>query len=141
MNKKILFLTLMLFAGISASEAQEIFSKSFRRGTPVHITNNRDKGYAIKASNAGIAVASGTSSYTANELWYLVGNADNFTLYNYTAGEKMAVKLESYASGAAATMVSANDATPLTLTQQSDGSYTISPKGETGQSLNMFGGA
>ena len=139
--KKILFHALLIIAGISTANAQEIFSKSFRRGTPVHITNNRDKGYAIKASNAGIAVASGTSSYTANELWYLVGNADNFTLYNYTAGEKMAVKLESYASGAAATMVSANNATPLTLTQQSDGSYTISPKGETGQSLNMFGGA
>ena len=49
MNKKILFLTLMLFAGISASEAQEFFSTTFKKGTPVHISNNRDKAFAIKA--------------------------------------------------------------------------------------------
>ena len=67
--------------------AQEIFfSGSFKDGTPVHISNSRDKGFAIKAGLDNEAVNSGKAAYTADELWYFVGTADGFTLHNHAAG-------------------------------------------------------
>ena len=141
MNKKILFLTLMLFAGISASEAQEFFSTTFKKGTPVHISNNRDRAFSTKAGKPGKEVKSGTSAYTADEIWYLVGDADGFKMYNHALGKKYALKLEGNTSGAAAMMTDEKEATILTITQQSDGSYAISPKGAPEMSFNMFGGA
>ena len=141
MNKKILFLTLMLFAGISASEAQEFFSTTFKKGTPVHISNNRDRAFSTKAGKPGKEVKSGTSAYTADEIWYLVGDADGFKMYNHALGKKYALKLESNESGAAAIMASEKEATQLTITAQKDGSYAISPKSAPEMSFNMFGGA
>ena len=145
-TRRIHLLITLLFAGISAATANTqanngIFSKSFAKGTPVQITNNRDKGYAIRLSDDGITVTSGSTSYSEQEIWYLVGNAESFTLYSHKAGKRVALKLESNDSGAAAKMGKTSDATPLTLTPQEDGSYTISPKENPAQSFNMFGGA
>ena len=92
MKRNILLYALLFFAGISTAIAQEnIFSESFKKGIPVHITNNRDKGYAIKtrgpqegypmiAIDPGVplesgsyiistAIASGKSNYKENEIW------------------------------------------------------------------------
>ena len=66
MNKKILFYALLLFVGISTTNAQEFFSKAFKNGTPVHISNNRDKAFAIKAGEAGKDAKSGTAAYTTD---------------------------------------------------------------------------
>ena len=139
--KKVLFYALLFIAGISTANAQEIFSQTFKSGTPVHISNNRDKAFAIKAGNACEDVKSGTAAYTAEEIWYLVGDADGFRMYNHAMGKKYALKLENNESGAAAIMASEKEATLLTIAAQEDGSYAISPKGATEQSFNMFGGA
>lgn len=139
--KKVLLYALLFIAGISTTHAQEIFSKAFGKGTPVHITNNRDKAFALKAGDAGNDVKSGQAAYTADEIWYLVGNADGFRLYNHALGKRYALKLEGNESGAAAIMTREKEATLLTITPQEDGSYAISPKDVTGQSFNMFGGA
>ena len=137
-----LLTALLLVVALSSAHAQEgIFSESFKKGIPVHITNNRDKGYAIKAGEAGKDAKSGPASYTADEIWYLVGNADGFKMYNHALGKKHALKLESNESGAAAIMASEKEATPLTITAQKDGSYAISPKSAPEMSFNMFGGA
>lgn len=118
-----------------------IFSSSFAKGTPVHISNSRDKGFAIKAGQTDEAVKSGKAAYTTDEIWYLVGTADGFTLHNHAVGKKYAVKLGGNESGAVATMVPASEGTLLALTAQSDGSYTISPAENINVSFNMFGGA
>jgi sialidase-1 len=137
----------MIVAGIQSIHSQEpdIFSDSYSKGTPVHISNNRDKGYAIKFSNAGSpegkAIGSTTAAYTADEIWYLVGNAEGFRMYSHTAGHKYALKLQNNGSGAEATMAKENEATTLTLTAQENGSYAISPKENPAMSFNMFGGA
>ncbi|MBR5477595.1 MAG: exo-alpha-sialidase [Bacteroidaceae bacterium] len=141
MKRNILFYALLFIAGISTANAQEFFSQVFKNGTPVHITNNRDKAFAIKAGEAGKDAKSGMAAYTADEIWYLVGNADGFRMYNHALGKKHALKLEGNESGAAAVMASEKEATVLTITAQEDGSYAISPKNATGQSFNMFGGA
>ncbi len=139
--KKVLFYALLVIAGISTANAQEIFSKSLKNGIPVHITNNRDKAFAMKAGEAGYDAKSGMAAYTADEIWYLVGNADGFRMYNHALGKKHALKLVGNESGAAATMASEKEATLLTITAQEDGSYAISPKEAPEQSFNMFGGA
>lgn len=146
MNRRVLLFLLSLAAGISAAVAStttenDIFSKSFSKGTPVQITNNRDKGFAIKVSNDGTTVTSGSTAYGEDEIWYLVGDASSFRMYSYKAGKKLALKLESSDSGAAATMAKASDGTPLALTAQEDGSYAIGAAGNPAQSFNMFGGA
>ncbi|MBQ2127269.1 MAG: hypothetical protein II198_06370 [Bacteroidaceae bacterium] len=128
MKRNILIYALLLIAGISTTNAQDFFSQTFKNGTPVHISNNRDKAFAIKAGEPGKDAKSGKSAYTTDEIWYLVGNADCFRLYNHALGKKYALKLESNESGAAAIMASEKEATPLTLTAQEDGSYAISPK-------------
>ena len=102
MNKKILFYTLFLLVGISTTNAQEFFSEAFKNGIPVHITNNRDKAYTIKAGEVGKDAKSGMAAYTADEIWYLVGNADGFRMYNHSMGKKYALKVEGNESGAAA---------------------------------------
>lgn len=128
-------------AGVTGTFAQEnIFSASFKKGTPVLITNNRDKGYAIRTSAEDAAVTSGSTSFSAEEIWYLVGNSDAFKLYNHATGKKRALKLESSASGAAASMTSEKEATLLTLVPNENGGYAITPKENRGESFNMFGG-
>lgn len=135
--------TTYVFAG--NRNLEKIFSESFKKGIPVQITNYRDKGFAIRFnSNGNITeepVGSGMASYTTEEFWYLVGNADAFKLYSHSAGKKHALKLENTEEGAVATMASEKDATWLTVTAQENGGYAISPKGNSDVSLNMFGGA
>ncbi len=149
-NRLLLLLTVIMFGITTNAQEQQngiesIFSESFRNGTPVQITNNRDKGFSIKFINAkdvaDSPIGSGTASYTTEDIWYMVGNAEAFKLYNHTSGKKYALKLEGTESGAAATMAKAEEATLLTLTAKEDGSYTISPKVNPSMSFNMFGGA
>ena len=149
-NRLLLLLTVIMFGITTNAQEQQngiesIFSESFRNGTPVQITNNRDKGFSIKFINAkdvaDSPIGSGTASYTTEDIWYMVGNAEAFKLYNHTSGKKYALKLEGTESEAAATMAKAEEATLLTLTAKEDGSYTISPKVNPSMSFNMFGGA
>ena len=147
---KISSLLLVILLSIAANawgmqeSIENIFSSSFKKGTPIHITNSRDKGFSIKINNTkspiGKPVGSGPASYTTEDIWYFVGNADGFKMYNYECGKKYAVKLNGTANEAQATMVKAEDATTLILTKQADNSYTISPKENPSMSFNMFGG-
>ena len=151
MKKIKIFLALLVIMSITINafgqqeNIETIFSKSLKNGTPVQITNNRDKGYSIKFNSAkvptGMPVQSGSASYTTEDIWYLVGNAEGFKMYNYNAGKKYALKLDGTANEAAATMGKAEEATTLVLTKQQDNSYAISPKENPAMSFNMFGGA
>lgn len=140
----------MLLGAISnvwgqTESADAFFSSSFKKGTPVQITNNRDKGFSIKFGNAedivGMPIKSGAASYTTEDIWYLVGNTDGFKMYNHNCGKKYALKLNGTGNEAQAVMSKAEEATTLILTKQEDNSYTISPKENPGMSFNMFGGA
>ena len=147
MNKvgiKFLLLTIAAYMQVSMATAQtlnDIFSASFAKGIPVHITNNRDKGFAIKTDINGNAVTSRNASYTTDEIWYLVGNASGFKLYNNNTGKKKALKLEGNESGSAAIMADEKEATLLAIAEQEKGGYAITPKENSAQSFNMFGGA
>ena len=150
MKKIRFFLALFVMMNITTNtfgqqETETIFSKTFKNGIPVQITNNRDKGYTIKFSNtkapAGISVQSGSASYTTEDIWYLVGDANGFKMYSHNTGKKYALKLDGTAHEAAATMGKAEEATTLVLTKQQDNSYAISPKENPAMSFNMFGGA
>ena len=141
-------ITLLCFstrAWAKQENIEKIFSESFKKGIPVQIANARDKGYTIKFDSDGQVngkpVRSGGASFTADDIWFLVGNADAFSLYSYTAGKKYAVKLESTNSGTAATMTTAEDATIFTLVKKDEDVYAISPKENVNVSFNMFGGA
>ena len=122
----------------------EIFSKSTNTAdlVPVRIYNNRNNSYVIKMNAAGSysgkAVNSGIGTYEENEIWYLVGTAESFKMYNKVAGTSLALKLAGTGSGSAATL--ATDGTELCLVQNDDNTYGICPTGNTGQSFNMHGG-
>lgn len=109
---------------------------------PVQVRSARNADYVIKVNGADNyadhAVNSGTCSYDANELWYLVGVADSFKMYSRVAGNSLALTLNGKTEGAAATLTT--DGTPLCLIAQVDGTYTLSPKGAAEQSFNMYGG-
>lgn len=121
-----------------------IFSSDLNNLVPVRVNNSNNKGYAIKMntadSYAGKAVNSGnTDSYDENEIWYLVGNASSFKMYNKVAGTALALKLDGTGENSAATL--ATNGTSLCLEAQADGSYGICPAANKQQSLNMHGGA
>ena len=127
-----------------AQSMEQFFSTSFRKGVPVHITNNRNKEYAIKLNGKAekeVAVNSGNATYEENEIWYLVGTVDEFKMYSHVAGKKLALKLNGTENGAEALMTDAGNATSLAMKQHDDGSFTISPKENDAVSFNMFGGA
>ena len=141
----VMLLSITTSAWGQQENAASVFSSSFKKGKPVQITNNRDRGFSIKFNKknniTGEAVKSGATSYTTEDIWYLIGNAENFKMYSHVAGSKYALKLEGTESGVAATMVPEKEATVLTLTKQEDNSYAISPKANPSVSFNMFGGA
>ena len=102
MKKIKIFLALFVMMSITTNafgqqETENIFSKTFKNGIPVQITNNRDKGYTIKFSNtkapAGISVQSGSASYTTEDIWYLVGDANGFKMYSHNTGKKLTTKI------------------------------------------------
>ncbi|MBR5847655.1 MAG: hypothetical protein IKY72_07685 [Bacteroidaceae bacterium] len=125
---------------ITASFTPTFFSANLENLVPVHIYSIRDKNYTIclneAADYAGHAVNSGTTDYTLNEVWYLVGTAESFKMYSYTAGMGLALTLAGTGSGSAATMTATG--TDLCLNMVENG-YTICPKGTPGQSFNMHG--
>ena len=137
----LLLVTTIFVAKGNNPEETNLFSEKFSKGIPVQITNNRDKGFALRVNNDGTTVGSGGASYKTNEIWYLVGNAAEFKLYNYSTGKNKALKLDGSQQGAAATMATAGEATILSLVEQADGSYAITPAGTPEESFNMFGGA
>lgn len=110
---------------------------------PVQVRSARNANYVIKVNTSSgdyldHSVNSGTCGYDANELWYLVGVEDSFKMYNHVAGTLLALTLNGADEGVAATLTS--EGTPLMLTSQADGTYTISPRNAVAQSLNMYGG-
>lgn len=139
---------LCLFFVLSCSAASAAIPEIFSATTapddlvPIHIYNNRDKGYTIKMETAdtynGKAINSGSCSYRDNEIWYLVGTAESFKMYSHTAGMSLSLTLTGDSRGAAATLTP--EGTILCLTSQDDGSYAISPVSNTAQSFNMYGG-
>lgn len=139
-----LFLLLNLTPHITATATPEIFSSTTAPGdlVPVWFCNNRDKSYTIKINAVdtlhGKTINSGSCGYGKNEIWYLVGTAESFKMYNCIAGTTLAVRLASDTQGAAATL--SPEGTELCLSLQNDGSFAISPKSNPTQSFNMYGG-
>ena len=135
--------TLEANRNLTAKLSPAFFSKSTKAEdlVPVQIYNYRDKGYTICLNNAndytGHAVNSGTTEYSLDEIWYLVGDAESFKMYSHTAGMDLALTLAGTGSGSAATMTATGTELSLIV---SGNTYNITPKGTPGQSFNMHGG-
>ena len=135
--------TLEANRNLTAKLTPAFFSKSTKAEdlVPVQIYNYRDKGYTICLNKADgytdHAVNSGTTEYSLDEIWYLVGDAESFKMYSHTAGMNLALTLAGTGSGSAATMTA--NGTELSLTI-SGNAYCITPKANKGQSFNMHGG-
>lgn len=125
-----------------ADEMKEMYFSSLVDLVPVQVCNNRNASYVVKMNAAdnydGMPVNSGTCSYMADELWYLVGTAESFKMYSRSVGMSLALTLDSNEEGAEVSL--SPNGTELCLTPQPDGSYTISPKGNKELSFNMYGG-
>ena len=102
----------------------------------------RDASYSagIKSASASAAGSTQVCDLTAaTELWYLVGDADAFKLYNKSVGSDYALKVSGTGDGAAASMAAASSATTWKLLTK-DGGYAIVPSNATGMSINAYGG-
>ena len=120
-------------------EAKSIFSTA-ENLVPVHIDSNRRNGYCIRMNSKENynTVNSGSATYEENEIWYLVGNAEEFKMYNKLTGMNLALKLAGNGQDSPASLDA--EGTALCLVAQEDGSYGICPVDAKGQSLNMHGG-
>ena len=111
---------------------------------PVRIRNVRNNTYTLRLnaseSYSGKAVNSGVAAYGENEIWYLVGTEESFKIYNRVSGTDLHIVLANTNQNAAASMNTTTDCSDFCLVAKDNG-YTISPKANTGQSLNMHGGA
>ena len=131
---------------ITANFSMAFFSASTAEKdlVPVRIRSARDKAYTLRLNTndnyTGKAVNSGVTAYGENELWYLVGTKESFKIYNRVAGTSLHIVLAGTGEGSAASMNNtANNADYCLVTK--DNGYAICPKGNTGQSFNMYGGA
>ena len=124
-------------AFFSASTAEEDL-------VPVRIRNARDKAYTLRLNDSdnynGKNVNSGTTAYGENEIWYVVGTEQSFKIYNRVAGTDLHIVLAGTTGGSAASMNTTTDNADFCLVAKDNG-YAICPKSNTGQSINMHGGA
>ena len=127
---------------LNAEKLEDYFSKDLNNLVAVRIFSNRDNSYVIKMNAADSysdkAVNSGGGAYAENEIWYLVGTAASFKMYNKVAGTTLALKLAGTGQSSAATL--AAEGTELCLVENGDGSFGICPVANKGQSFNMYGG-
>ena len=102
----------------------------------------RDASYSAGVKSASNNAAGSTQVCdltAATEIWYMVGKADAFKLYNKAVGSDYALKVNGTSDGSAATMAAASSATTWKLLTK-DGGYAIVPSNATGMSINAYGG-
>ena len=102
----------------------------------------RDASYSAGLKSASNNAAGSTQVCdltAATEVWYMVGNANGFKLYNKAVGSGYALKVSGTSDGSAATMAAAASATTWKLLTK-DGGYAIVPSNATGMSINAYGG-
>ena len=102
----------------------------------------RDASYSAGLKSASNNAAGSTQVCdltAATEVWYMVGNANGFKLYNKAVGSGYALKVSGTSDGSAATMAAATSATTWKLLTK-DGGYAIVPSNATGMSINAYGG-
>ncbi len=126
---------------IYAKFSLDIFSANYGEKL-LRIKMYRDNSYSAGVDGTGNGAAGTTQvcNLTAvSELWYLVGSADAFKLYNKATGSDYALKVSGTSDGSAATMAAAKSATTWQLIEK-DGGYAIVPSNATGMSINAYGG-
>jgi hypothetical protein len=125
----------------SIEENLDIFSEKYGE-KPYRLKMYRDQSYTAGLRGEGKG-ANGSTQVSdlsaASELWYAVGTADAFKLYNKAAGRKLALTVSEYAEGASAVMAPAESATIWKLIDK-HGGYAIVPVSAINLALNAFGG-
>ena len=125
----------------SIDENLDIFSEKYGE-KPYRLKMYRDQSYTAGLRGEGKG-ANGSTQVSdlsaASELWYAVGTADAFKLYNKAAGRKLALTVSEYAEGASAVMAPAESATIWKLIDK-HGGYAIVPVSAINLALNAFGG-
>ena len=126
---------------IYAKFTLDVFSANFGDKL-IRLKMFRDASYSAGLKSAANNAAGSTQvcDLTATtELWYLVGNADAFKLYNKAVGGDYALNVNGTSDGSAASMATAASATTWKLITK-DGGYAIVPSNATGMSINAYGG-
>lgn len=132
---------------LTAQFTLNIFSENYGDKW-VRLNNASNGSYwaGVAAGNDGAAGTTATLDYTLQQqLWCLVGTAESFTLYNYAAGEELALNVPisgtSHANGDAATLN--NDTESKWFVKENGATFALLPKSNNNTSLgiNMYGGA
>ena len=135
------FETLEQSLTVYAKFTLDAFSSSYG-GKAIRIKMYRDASYSagLKSTSNNAAGSTQVCDLTStSEIWYMVGNADAFKLYNKAIGDGYALKVSGTTDGSAATMASAASASTWKLLTK-DGGYAIVPSNATGMSINAYGG-
>ena len=126
---------------IYAKFALNIFASAFgEKGKMLRLKAQRKANYVMGAYTESGAANQKTVDYrNLSQLWYLVGNADGFKIYNKAIGDGKALNIANASDATPATMVAAESATVWKLIDK-NGSYAIVPSSGTNLSLNAYGG-
>lgn len=128
-------------SGEDYTKAPDVFSEKYGE-KPLRLRMYRDHSYTagLRGLGKGAHGSTQVSDLAAvSELWYAVGTADAFKLYNKATGRKLALAVNVYAEGESATMAPAQSATTWKLIDK-PGGYAIVPTKAVTLALNAFGG-
>ena len=142
MKKPILFL-LGLFMGVASVFAQGFPTISTDENTKWYLIQFMNGGNAITAENSGVQITTSAAMGSDAQLWKITGDETNgytftnkkgYTLYVNSAAKNQMVHANATASGVSQFFINA------TGNSNHSGGYEIHPKGNTGISMNLWGG-
>ena len=141
--KKFLFLLTCLCAGIFSAVAQSFPTISTDDDTRWYLIQFMNGGNALTAENSGEQITTAAALGSDAQLWKITGDETNgytftnkkgYTLYVNSAAKNQMVNAHTNASGVTQFFINA------TGNSTYSGGYEIQPKGNTGISMNLWGG-
>ncbi len=141
--KKILLLFSCLMAGIAGCLAQGFPTISTDDEVKWYLIQFMNGGNAITAENAEAQITTATATGSDAQLWKVTGDGTNgytltnkkgYTLYVNSAAKNQMVNAATSAKGVSKFFINA------TTNGTYSGGYEIQPKGNTGISMNLWGG-
>ena len=140
---KRLFLILALLLSGMHVHSQNFPEISTDENTKWYLIQFMNGGNALTAETAGAQITTATATGSDAQLWKITGDATNgytftnkkgYTLYVGSAAKNQMVKAAASATGVSQFFINA------TTNGTYSGGYEIQPKGDTGISMNLWGG-
>ena len=140
---KRLFLILSLFLSGMCVHSQNFPEISTEENAKWYLIQFMNGGNALTAESAGAQITTATATGSDAQLWKITGDATDgytltnkkgYTLYVNSAAKNQMVNAATSASGVSKFFINA------TTNGTYSGGYEIQPKGNTGISMNLWGG-